>query len=311
MWRRWRGVIAVALVMVLPLALELSDAVRRVWFLDCVRWDLHEMAPYAVPRPPERQVLDQLRKQLPSNVPFSEQGLATLQTVTLENLHPESTNFACLKYCTGLRKLKMPALWGLTGNGFLSCPALPNLEELDLSLDSDTLHTGPDGDVFPPCGYPPLDITPLKGMTHLKRLSLFERAVTNTQSLAGLTELEELDLTRTGIEDLRPLEKLERLRVLKLGGKWEEGFEGFGGHQHLEELDVWGVRQTDLAWLKTDPNLVHLELVGCFITDPSPLLDLHELKTLLVDRYFDSPQGALVVRTLRARGVTVTRFTSG
>ncbi|NET59205.1 MAG: leucine-rich repeat domain-containing protein [Symploca sp. SIO2E6] len=61
-----------------------------------------------------------------------------------------------------------------------------------------------------------LGFRPLSGLTQLQQLDLSRNQVTDISPLSGLTQLQQLDLSRTQVTDVFPLSGLTQLKVLFL-----------------------------------------------------------------------------------------------
>ena len=98
------------------------------------------------------------------------------------------------------------------------------------------------------------DLTPLAGLTNLEELDLDRASITNISGLEGLTNLTQLDLTINSITDISALAGLTNLTELYLGGN----------------------TITDGSPLSELTNLTILYLWGNTIEDTSPLCTLQD-----------------------------------
>ncbi|MEL7313590.1 MAG: leucine-rich repeat domain-containing protein [Cyanobacteria bacterium J06559_3] len=85
---------------------------------------------------------------------------------------------------------------------------LTNLTHLDLSREVQ---------VFGVFGNPIVDVTPLKTLTNLTRLTLYGNQIADVTPLKHLAHLTYLDLSRNQIVDIAPLASLRNLTELDLG----------------------------------------------------------------------------------------------
>ena len=164
---------------------------------------------------------------------------------------------------TGLRRLSL-ARCPLSPQAARALGGLGALQSLTLS------HTGLGGD----------DLAPLVGLTQLKILRLAGLRPSSLGFLAGLSALEELDLSGEGALtdlDLASLVGLGALRRLSLRGR--AGLRGPGLHQlaglsRLEELDLGGtsVEHPHLPALAGLTGLTRLSLAHC------PLVEIDQLR---------------------------------
>jgi|GEM_PF-6458595 len=60
------------------------------------------------------------------------------------------------------------------------------------------------------------DLTPIAGLTNLKRLALVETPIRDITPLSGMTEMQALYLTGTYVSDLTPLKNMKKLRELDI-----------------------------------------------------------------------------------------------
>ncbi|MGI4870291.1 MAG: SMI1/KNR4 family protein [Janthinobacterium lividum] len=154
------------------------------------------------------------------------------------------------------------------------------------------------------------DLTPLTYLTKLRRLSLVDATVPSLAPLAALLHLEALELELVEVPNLRPLASLRNLQELTLENstkqpglipvpielpslhvaeveeflknqpvwqprpaKWPP-LAVLGPLPKLQSLDVSGTNFADLGALLAFPQLRHVSLVGCPITDFSAAREL-------------------------------------
>lgn len=115
------------------------------------------------------------------------------------------------------------------------------------------------------------DLTPLAGLTNLERLNLRGNRIADLTPLAGLTNLRELHLGDNQIRDISPLAGLTNLTWFSAGNFVSSNFPAPSDNQ---------IR--DLAPLSGLTNLEILQLEDNRITDLSPLSGLTNLTELIV-----------------------------
>ncbi|MEZ4442554.1 MAG: hypothetical protein R3B72_25900 [Polyangiaceae bacterium] len=172
-----------------------------------------------------------------------------------------------LRRLTNLRALSL-----MRTKGELKLPplsTLPHLEALDLT------------------GYAPPKDTPvaeafafLAEARGLRRLRLRDTPFDDLRLIAGLRELEALDLTNAPIRDLSPLRSLPKLRRLVLHGTHVSDIRPLRALRGLEELDLARTGIRDVTPLARLTNLRRLQLEGNFFRDLEPLHGLTKLRTL-------------------------------
>ena len=91
--------------------------------------------------------------------------------------------------------------------------------------------------------------------------------VSDLSPLARLEKLAVLELSNTRVKDLAPLAGLRNLRQLDLANTPVENLAPLASLKRLEELDLSRTRVKDLAPLKNLPALRHLALDGLDIGD--------------------------------------------
>ena len=124
------------------------------------------------------------------------------------------------------------------------------------------------------------DWSPLAGLTQLERLDLSGTAVLDISALAFLTQLKSLDLTHTGVSDISPLTTLTQLKVLSLSGTAVSDISPLTALTQLTSLSLSGTGVSDISPLTTLTQLERLDLSGTGVSDISSLTALTQLERL-------------------------------
>ena len=111
----------------------------------------------------------------------------------------------------------------------------------------------------------PKDLAPLAGLKNLNELDISGDRVTDISPLAGLNRLTNLSLTATAIDDVSALAGLEALQILSLSN----------------------TKITDLTPLAGLKDLVYLRLSNTPVCNISPLAGLTKLRTLVARLHSD------------------------
>ena len=182
--------------------------------------------------------------------------LARLTNLKKLNLYgTETENLAPLAGLTSLIQLQIADNDGLSDISPLA--GLINLEWLDLHR-CDSLS-----DISSLAGLTKLEylnlnhtrrvydysLSPLSGLTGLRRLRLAENRISDVSSLAGVIGLERLDLPRNEIVDISPLSGLTGLRELYLHANRISDVSSLAGLINLEWLDLRVNQITDISAL--------------------------------------------------------------
>ena len=120
------------------------------------------------------------------------------------------------------------------------------------------------------------DITPLTGLTTLRRLELLAKGLTNITPLSGLTNLTRLTLLGS-ITDITPLARLTKLRFLDLNFNSITDITPLCGMTQMEYLYLSRNNITDITPLCGMTKLRILYLMNNNITDVTPLSGLTKL----------------------------------
>ena len=126
------------------------------------------------------------------------------------------------------------------------------------------------------------DWSPLAGLTQLERLDLSGTAVLDISPLASLTQLKSLDLTNTGVSDISPLASLTQLRELNLSGTGVSDISSLTTLTQLRELNLTNTGVSDISSLTALAQLTLLFITDTDVADVSPLLGM-SLGTVLLE----------------------------
>ena len=124
------------------------------------------------------------------------------------------------------------------------------------------------------------DLSPLKGLTHLGDLELFNNNITDVSPLAEMTQLGSLDLFNNNITDVSPLAKLTQLRHVSLSNNNITDVSPLAGLTRLENLSLSYNNISDISPLGELTRLSGLYLQGNNISGASPLGGLTWLNAL-------------------------------
>ena len=149
-----------------------------------------------------------------------------------------------------------------------------------------------------------LDLTPLSGITSLKKLTFYacgikditpladltgltqlrvggNREISDASPVAGLINLEHLDFHHDSISDLSPLAELTNLKSLNLyDNRLITDLSPLAGLTSLTELHLGNNMISDMSPLARLTNLIRLRLSQNMISDVSPLAGLINLEIL-------------------------------
>ena len=126
------------------------------------------------------------------------------------------------------------------------------------------------------------DLSPLAGLTQLEGLDLWFNSVTDISALAGLTNLTHLGLVGNDISDVSALVGLTNLTSLFLDGNAISDISALAGLTNLTRLGLEGNTISNLSPLSGLTNLTWLRLPHNSIADISALVGLTHLTTLLL-----------------------------
>ncbi|WP_039866482.1 cell wall-binding repeat-containing protein [Peptostreptococcus anaerobius] len=220
------------------------------------------------------------------------------------NLNFTQSRRGGIKSLEGLEYAVNMTILDLTGNEVIDLTPLKKCKNLEtLELDDQYLAKSEQN----PTDKYLTDISPLKGLTKLKKLVLKNNKIENLSAIGSLTELEELDLygnkgiksingfenlkklkklllNRTGeITDISPLKECKDLEELSIQYNKVSSIEALKDHEKLTLLDISGNKQiTDLSPLEKSTKLTRLLANGNKIESLDSLKNLTELKEIHV-----------------------------
>ena len=159
---------------------------------------------------------------------------------------------------------------GLAPTALITKRAMAQLTTLDGSRDSKE-----------ELDFPISDLTGLEHATELEELRLWQhREIRDISPLAGLTKLRKLGLGTNAIRDISPLAGLTRLRELHLGGNQILDISPLAGLTQLWNLALYRNQIRDISPLAELTQLSTLHLAENQISDISPLAELTQLRDL-------------------------------
>ena len=159
---------------------------------------------------------------------------------------------------------------GLAPTALITKQALAQLTTLDAALDQK--------DEF---DFPISDLTGLEHATQLEELRLSQhREIRDISPLVGLTQLKKLTLGSNAIRDISPLAGLMQLRELHLGGNQIRDISPLAGLTELWNLALYRNQISDISPLTDLTQLKTLYLAENQISDISPLANLTQLRDL-------------------------------
>ena len=159
---------------------------------------------------------------------------------------------------------------GLGPTALITKQALAELTTLDASRDSKE-----------ELDFPISDLTGLEHATQLEELRLWQhREIRDISPLAGLTKLRKLGLGDNVIRDISPLTGLTELRELHLGGNQIRDISPLAGLTQLWNLALYRNQIRDISPLAGLTQLSTLHLAENQISDISPLAGLIQLRDL-------------------------------
>ena len=126
------------------------------------------------------------------------------------------------------------------------------------------------------------DLGLLVGLTALQTLDLSGTGVSDIASLKGLTALQALHLRGTRVSDIAPLAGLKALQALDLRGTRVSDIAPLASLKTLQSLNLSDTEVSDIAPLKGLTALQELDLMNTRMSDIAPLAGLTALHTLIL-----------------------------
>jgi Leucine-rich repeat (LRR) protein len=142
------------------------------------------------------------------------------------------------------------------------------------------------------------DLSPLAGLTTLRRLEFLSNQITNLSPLAGLTNLWSLEFPDNQVSDLGPLSNLTALVRLYIFGNQVADLSPLSGLTNLEQLLGADNLIVDVEPLAGLTRLEDLRLEANSISDLSPLAGLTNLSLLYLTSNQVVEIGALVTNRM-------------
>ncbi len=124
------------------------------------------------------------------------------------------------------------------------------------------------------------DLSPLRDLTNLTELHLNDTLVSDLSPLSGLTNLTSLNIHPTLATNLSPLAGLINLRSIAFSNKNLSDISPLAGLINLESIFCWGHAISDLSALRGLTKLEHIDFCGGNISDLTPIAGLTGLKKL-------------------------------
>ena len=198
------------------------------------------------------------------NAPITAEEMGTLSE--LRALNRDIQDLTGLQFATSLSSLQL-GHWNGEGNQVSDLSPIAGLTELRRLILNHNLIS---------------DLSPLAGLTNLEFLSLEFNEVSDLSPLEGLINLEHIDINVNEVSDLSPLARLVNLRYLRTWGNPISDLSPLAGLTKLGWLNICGAQLADasLAPLAGLANLKELYLVKNGISDVSPLAGLTGLTRL-------------------------------
>ena len=124
------------------------------------------------------------------------------------------------------------------------------------------------------------DLSPIAYLTNLTELSLARTQVNDLSALSKLTSLEILDLTGVKATKLKPIESLTKLKWIKISATRFHDYQVLANCTKLQTLIAGGSRLNRLDIVESMPNLTTLKLFKDPIRNLEPLAKARQLETL-------------------------------
>jgi Leucine-rich repeat (LRR) protein len=121
-----------------------------------------------------------------------------------------------------------------------------------------------------------IDLSPLRKLSHLQELCIWETIIKNLKPISGLINLEKLDFSSTNISDIKPLAGLINLQILRLDRTNVSDLEPLKGLTNLNELNLQATKISDLEPLKGLKQLITIRLGGSKNITEKQAIDLRK-----------------------------------
>ncbi len=126
------------------------------------------------------------------------------------------------------------------------------------------------------------NVEPLRVFTNLKELIITGTRINQLEPLRELVTLEYLECSRSPVNNLEPLSGLRNLRYLSVENTGVEELDPLSGLRELQTLKCSGTQVRDLDPLEAMVNLVTLECDNTDVKKLKPLSELPRLELLVV-----------------------------
>jgi len=117
---------------------------------------------------------------------------------------------------------------------------------------------------------------------HLRRLSIKSSNVSTLEGIDGIGGIEELVIAQCPIGDLSPIGHVDSLRDLEIG--WMPLPDSPVWPKNITTLALVSNHLRDVSFLRAQPQLTELSLLGNNVSDLSPVGSLKDLRSLTLDQ---------------------------
>lgn len=124
------------------------------------------------------------------------------------------------------------------------------------------------------------DLSPLTGLTFLRKLHVGGTQVEDLAPLAALRGLRQLNLSNTPVKNLEPLSELHELEELVLWVTDVQDISALAGLNNLTRLEMWATRVDNIGAIANLPALQNLDIGDTDVTDLAPLANMTSLQRL-------------------------------
>jgi Leucine-rich repeat (LRR) protein len=147
------------------------------------------------------------------------------------------------------------------------------------------------------------DLSPLRGLVHLKKLTIWKVSATDFSPMSELLQLEELIFSGSGVTELSWLSRFNNLKELCISHCQARDISVVGGLKNLRFVEMIGTNVSDISPLSELPHLDTLNIGGNKLGTLQPLLACKALKYL--DAYQVDAPDMWVLDELEKRGVQI------